>query len=76
MQLRNIDKKSEKHIRLAEKVREAQLNYLKAKLSLLNTYSTDNLPDLDLMNKIKKEIIESESFSYEEIIGFCLMHTR
>ena len=76
LQLRDIDKKSEKHIKLAEKVKQAQLNYLKARLSLSKTFSSENEPDLVLMNKIKKEITEWESFSYKEIIGYCLIYSR
>ncbi|WP_340202091.1 hypothetical protein [Ascidiimonas sp. W6] len=76
LQLRNLEKKNEKHLKLAEKVRQAQLNYLKARLSLSKTFSSENEPDLDLINKVKKEITEWESLSYDEIIGFCLTHSR
>jgi len=76
LQVRNIDKKSEKHLKVAEKVRQAKLNYLKARISLSKTFSSELQPKNHSSNKLQNEMIKWESISYEEIIRYCLMQSR
>ncbi|MEP2990927.1 MAG: hypothetical protein ABJO83_00075 [Gilvibacter sp.] len=76
MQLRNTDKKSEKQLRLADKVKVAKLNHLKARLAVLKTYASEVNFNTNLEDKILQEINEWENISYEDIISFCLMHSR
>ncbi|WP_299211709.1 hypothetical protein [uncultured Dokdonia sp.] len=76
LQSRNLDVKHEKQLKKAELVRSAKLNYLKARLLLANTYASEFETDVELIDKLNKEISLCEGYSYEEIIEFSLKYSR
>ncbi|MFC4635529.1 hypothetical protein ACFO3O_16585 [Dokdonia ponticola] len=73
---RELEATQEKQLKKAEAVRLAKIRYLKTRLSLAKTYASELEPDMELINKLNKEISLFEGYSYKEIIEFSVNYAR
>ena len=56
----------------SKKVKTAKLNVLKARLKLSESYNSENKINSDLIEKLKKEMSQWKTFSYDEIKSYCI----
>lgn len=76
LKLQKSNATQEKQLKKAEAVRSAKLNYLKSRLSLTKTYASEFETDVELINKLNKEILLCEAYSFEEIMEFSINYAR